>query len=105
MRAYPEWTSGSLRPERALMATVPGLLVKAGAEGVQAFALADGRAAAFKIEDGSARAREPVTVALLRRLGVTTRPGVPDSALDEIGAVTVLGGSRAVGVVSATLPG
>jgi L-asparaginase II len=105
MRAYPEWTSGSLRPERALMATVPGLLVKAGAEGVQAFALADGRAAAFKIEDGSARARDTVTVALLRRLGVTTRPGVPDSALDEIGAVPVLGGSRAVGVVRATLPG
>jgi L-asparaginase II len=105
MRAYPEWTSGSLRPERALMATVPGLLVKAGAEGVQAFALADGRAAAFKIEDGSARARDTVTVALLRRLGVTTRPGVPDSALDEIGAVPVLGGSRVVGVVRATLPG
>jgi L-asparaginase II len=105
MRAHPEWTSGSLRPERALMATVPGLLVKAGAEGVQAFALADGRAAAFKIEDGSARAREPVTVALLRWLGVTTGPGVPDWALDGIGAVTVLGGTRAVGVVRATLPG
>jgi L-asparaginase II len=104
MRSHPEWTSGSLRPERALMATVPGLLVKAGAEGVQAFALADGSAAAFKIEDGSARAREPVTVALLRRLGVTTGPGVPDSALDEIAAVPVLGGSRVVGVVRATLP-
>jgi len=76
-----------------------------GADGVQAFALADGRAAAFKIEDGSARARDPITVALLRRLGVTTRPGVPDSALDEIGAVPVLGGSRAVGVVRAILPG
>jgi L-asparaginase II len=105
MRAHPEWTSGSLRPERALMATVPGLLLKAGAEGVQAFALADGRAAAFKIEDGSARAREPVTVALLRRWGVTTRPGIPDSALEEIAAVPVLGGSRAVGVVRAMLPG
>jgi L-asparaginase II len=105
MRAHPEWTSGSLRPERALMASVPGLLLKAGAEGVQAFALADGRAAVFKIEDGSARAREPVTVALLRRLGVTTGPGIPDSALDEIGAVPVLGGSRPVGVVRVTLPG
>jgi len=105
MRAYPEWTSGSLRTERALMAAVPGLLVKAGADGVQAFALADGRAVAFKIEDGSARARDPITVALLRRLGVTTGPGVPDSALDEIGTVPVLGGSRAVGVVRATLPG
>ncbi len=105
MRAHPEWTSGSLRPERALMASVPGLLVKVGAEGVQAFALADGRAGAFKIEDGSDRAREPVTVALLRRLGVTTGPGVPDSALDAIGAVPVLGGSRPVGVVRAVLPG
>jgi L-asparaginase II len=105
MRAYPEWTSGSLRTERALMATVPGLLLKVGADGVQAFALADGRAAAFKIEDGSARARDPITVALLRRLGVTTRAGVPDSALDAIGVVPVLGGSRAVGVVRAILPG
>ena len=68
---------------------------------MQAFALADGRAAAFKIEDGSARAREPVTVALLRRLGVTTGPGVPDSALDAIGAVPVLGGGRVVGVIRA----
>jgi L-asparaginase II len=105
MRAYPEWTSGSLRTERALMATVPGLLLKVGADGVQAFALADGRAAAFKIEDGSARARDPITVALLRRLGVTTRPGVPDSALDEIGAVPVLGGGQVVGVIRAELPG
>ena len=105
MRAHPEWTSGSLRPERALMATVPGLLLKAGAEGVQAFALADGRAGVFKIEDGSYRAREPLTVAMLRWLGVTTAPGVPDSALDEIGAVAVMGGSRPVGEVRATLPG
>jgi L-asparaginase II len=105
MRAYPEWTSGSLRTERALMAAVPGLLVKVGADGVQAFALADGRTAVFKIEDGSARARDPITVALLRRLGVTTGPGVPDSALDEIGAVPVLGGSRIVGVIRAELPG
>ena len=49
---------------------VPGLLVKSGAEGVQAFALADGRAAAVKIEDGAARAIPAVTVALLRVLDV-----------------------------------
>ena len=41
-------------------------------------------------------------MALLRRLGVTTGPGVPDSALDEIAAVPVLGGGRVVGVVRAT---
>jgi hypothetical protein len=30
---------------------------------------------------------------------------VPDSALDEIGAVPVLGGGRVVGVIRAELPG
>ena len=55
MRAHPEWTSGSRRPERALMAAVPGLLVKSVRRACEGFALADGRAAAFKIEDGSAR--------------------------------------------------
>jgi len=55
MRAYPEWTSGTGRDERRLMDAVPGLLVKGGAEGVDAFALADGdgvRAGAVKIDDG-----------------------------------------------------
>ena len=41
MRAHPEWTSGTSRDERRLMDAVPGLLVKGGAEGVDAFALAD----------------------------------------------------------------
>jgi L-asparaginase II len=104
MRSYPEWTSGTRRPERALMAAVPGLLVKAGAEGVEGFALADGRAAAYKLEDGAARARPPVTVALLRRLGVTAGPGVPDDALDQIGTVPVIGGEQTVGSIRATLP-
>jgi L-asparaginase II len=61
MRAYPEWTSGTARPERALMKAIPGLLLKSGAEGVEGFALADGRAGAFKMEDGAARGRVPVT--------------------------------------------
>jgi L-asparaginase II len=104
MRAYPEWTSGTRRAERALMAAVPGLLVKSGAEGVDGLALADGRVVAVKIEDGAARARSPVTVALLRRLGVTTGPGVADAALDEIASVPVMGGEEAVGWVRATLP-
>jgi L-asparaginase II len=104
MRAYPEWTSGTRRAERALMAAVPGLLVKSGAEGVDGLALADGRVVAVKIEDGAARARPPVAVALLRRLGVTTGPGVADAALDEIASVPVMGGEEAVGWVHAALP-
>jgi L-asparaginase II len=105
MRAYPDWTSGSTRPERALMEAVPGLLLKSGAEGVEGFALPDGRAGAFKIEDGSARARPPVTVALLRMLAADEEPGTDRAALDRLSTAPVTGGGRIVGEVRATLPG
>jgi L-asparaginase II len=103
MRAYPDWTSGSKRPERALMEAVPGLLLKSGAEGVEAFALADGRAGAFKIEDGTARARPPVTVALLRALGAAGELGVDQAALERIGHVEIRGGGQPVGEVRPVL--
>ena len=96
MRAYPEWTSGTDRDERRLMNAVPGLLFKSGAEGVDAFALGDGhgvRAGAVKIDDGAPRARTPVTVAALRRLGAI----VPD----ELATVPVPGGDAVVGEVRA----
>jgi L-asparaginase II len=96
MRAHPEWTSGTSRDERRLMDAVPGLLVKGGAEGVDAFTLADGRAGAVKIDDGAHRARTPVTVAALRLLGVT----VPE----ELATVPVIGGygdKAQVGVIRA----
>jgi L-asparaginase II len=99
VRAHPEWTSGTARSERALMAAVPGLLVKSGAEGVQAFALADGRAAAVKMEDGAPRAIPAVTVALLRMLGVAeAAPG----ALDEVADLPVYGGGQVVGQIRAS---
>jgi L-asparaginase II len=94
MRAHPEWTSGTRREERRLMDAVPGLLVKCGAEGVDAFALPDGRAGTVKIDDGAMRARTPVTVALLRALGVDGGP-----ELDELAALPVHGGEEAVGAV------
>jgi len=93
MRAYPAWTSGSSSDARRLMDAVPGLLLKGGAEGVDAFALADGRAGALKVDDGAARARTPVTVAALRRLGA----GVPD----ELATVPVTGGDGVVGLIRA----
>jgi L-asparaginase II len=96
MRAYPEWTSGTYRDERLLMKAVPGLLLKSGAEGVDAFALGDShgvRAGAVKIDDGAPRARTPVTVAVLRRLGAV----VPD----ELATVPVTGGDAVVGTVRA----
>jgi L-asparaginase II len=99
MRAYPAWTSGTTRPECALMQAVPGLLLKSGADGVEGFALADGRAGAFKIEDGAARGRVPVTVALLRRLDAEALPGVDLAALAGLAASPVYGGGRVVGEI------
>jgi L-asparaginase II len=104
MRAYPEWTSGTSRPENALMEAVPGLLVKSGAEGVVAFALPDGHAAAVKMADGAARALPALAVALLRWLGADTADGTDGAALDRIATVPVLGGGRAVGHIRAVLP-
>lgn len=94
MRAHPEFVSGTRRPERGLMAAVPGLLVKGGAEGVLAFALPDGTAGAVKIDDGAQRAVMPVAVAALRALGVT-------EALDELATVPVSGGGAVVGEIRA----
>jgi L-asparaginase II len=101
MRAYPEWTAGTRRTECALMAAVPGLLVKPGAEGVAAFAWTDGRAGAVKIADGAWRAVTPVTVALLRGLGIAAGPGGSSGALDALAASPLLGGGSPVGEVRA----
>jgi L-asparaginase II len=91
MRKFPEWTSGTTRDENRLMTAVPGLLLKTGAEGVDAFALPDGSAAAVKIDDGGQRARNPVTVAILTMLGA--RPPA------ELATAVVTGGDDPVGVI------
>jgi L-asparaginase II len=104
MRAYPAWTSGTTRPERILMEAVPGLLLKSGAEGVDAFALADGRAGAVKIDDGAARGGLPVTVALLTELGAGREPGADPATLAGLASIAVTGGEQVVGEVRATLP-
>jgi L-asparaginase II len=104
VRAHPAWTSGTNRSERELHQAVPGLLVKSGAEGVQAFALADGRAGAVKMEDGAPRAIPAITVALLRAIGADQADGVDRDALDQIATVPVYGGGQAVGGIRPTLP-
>ncbi len=94
MRAHPEYTSGTRRDERRLMDATPGLLVKGGAEGIDAFAFADGRAGAIKIDDGAARARTPVTVATMRALG---ERGVPE----DLATAPLHGGEHIVGEIRA----
>ena len=103
VRAHPAWTSGTNRSERELHEAVPGLLVKSGAEGVQAFALADGRAGAVKMEDGSPRAIPAITVALLRAIGADQADGVDRDALDRIADIPVLGGGQRVGGIRVSL--
>ncbi|HEU4511524.1 MAG TPA: asparaginase [Nocardioidaceae bacterium] len=93
IQAYPEYTSGTTRDEARLIRGVPGLFAKAGAEAVLAAALDDGRAVAVKIDDGGARARMPVLVAALRRLGVEA------PVLDALSDTPVLGGGHPVGTL------
>lgn len=69
VRAHPEYTSGTDRDERALIAAVPGLFGKAGAEGVYGIGLPDGRGLAAKITDGAQRARGVVLAGVLTALG------------------------------------
>jgi hypothetical protein len=59
--------------------------------------MADGRAAAIKIDDGAARARLPVLVAALRALGVDA------PVLVELSTTAVLGHGDRVGEVRAIL--
>jgi len=93
IRAHPQWTSGTLRDEARLIRSVPNLFAKAGAEGVYAAALDDGRAVALKIADGSPRARPVVMAAALRLLGVDY------PVLDDLTHPAVLGGGQPVGEI------
>ena len=94
MRAHPEYVAGTRRADTWLMRGLPGALSKMGAEAVQAVALPDGRALAFKIDDGGARAVGPVLTRALELLGVGDLPR-------EIADAPLLGGGRRVGEVRA----
>lgn len=96
MRTHPEYVAGTRRPDTWLMREVPGTLSKMGAEAVQAVALADGRALAFKIDDGSGRALGPVLARTLELLGVDA------PVVSRIGRAPLLGGAAEVGEIRAT---
>uniref|UniRef100_A0AAU3GX42 Asparaginase n=1 Tax=Streptomyces sp. NBC_01401 TaxID=2903854 RepID=A0AAU3GX42_9ACTN len=96
MRAHPEYVAGTRRPDTWLMREVPGTLSKMGAEAVQALALPDGRALAFKIDDGSVRALGPVLARSLELLGVDA------PVVSRIGRAPLLGGDVEVGEIRAT---
>lgn len=95
MREHPEYVAGTGRVDTTLMRGVPGLIAKMGAEAVQGVALADGRALALKVDDGSVRTLGPILAAALRRMGVD------EPVLDEIAEVGLTGGGQPVGVIRA----
>ncbi|HEU4421750.1 MAG TPA: asparaginase [Pilimelia sp.] len=95
MRAHPEIVAGTGAEDTRLMSAVPGLLTKGGAEGLTAAAMPGAGAVAIKVDDGAMRARLPVLVSALRRLGIAA-PG-----LAELADVPVLGGGERVGGVRA----
>lgn len=97
MRAWPLMVGGTRRDVSRLMAELPGLVVKDGAEGVFVAALPDGRALAIKVLDGSERARLVVLADLLGRLGLA------GEVLDDFRALTLLGGGLPVGYVRSAL--
>jgi L-asparaginase II len=93
MRAHPDLVGGTGRDVTALLAGVPGLVAKDGAEGVYAAALPTGAAVAVKVLDGAGRARTPLLIDGLRRLGVHA------AVLDELATPPILGGGHPVGSI------
>lgn len=82
------------------MVTELGLVAKGGAEGVLVVGAPSGVAVAIKVLDGSSRALAPIALRLLADAGVIT-----SGEADRVAALTaepVLGGGRAVGVISAS---
>ena len=89
---HPEMILAEGAFDTRMMRAVPGLLVKGGAESVMLASLADGSAIAWKISDGSNRAKGPLMKAALGKFGINL----------EGEAVNVLGGGNIVGSLSAT---
>ncbi len=94
MRTHPFFVAGTGREDTELMRESP-VVSKAGAEGVHVCALPGAGVVVVKIDDGNERARMPVIVAGLRRLGAS------GAVLDRWSSAIVLGGGLPVGSIHA----
>jgi L-asparaginase II len=95
MRAHPWFVAGTGRDDTDVMAAVPGLVMKGGADGVHVAALPGCGAVALKLDDGGDRGRLPALLAGLGRLGA------PLAGAQEWLQTPVLGGGDVVGHVLA----
>ncbi len=99
MTARPELVGGPTRDVTLWMQAVPTLIAKEGAAGVMAAALADGRAIAFKVADGSDVARQAVVPEALRAADLDV-DAVAAATVDRV-RVPMLGHGEVVGVLEA----
>lgn len=99
MSARPDLVGGAVRDVTRWMQAVPGLVMKDGADGVMAGALADGRAFALKIASGVDGARQAVTAEAMRQIGVDVDSLAQGPAVlghgHEVGRVVALAWSGA----------
>ena len=98
MTSNPVLVGGLERDVTLWMQAVPTLVAKEGAAGVMAAALADGRAVAYKVADGSDAARQAAVPAAFRAAGVDV---AALAATDERVAVPVFGHGEVVGHLEA----
>jgi L-asparaginase II len=97
MRAHPQLVGGTHRCGTELMAAVPGLIAKDGAESVWGAALPDGRAMAAKLDDGYDRGLPIILASVLETWGMADGPGA--GAVSSWASQPVLGGGRPHGRV------
>lgn len=95
MRAHPFLVAGSDRLCSAVLASVPGVVIKVGAEGMFCGALLEEDVGfALKVRDGAVRAAKAAAVRTLQFLGA-----VPADPPDDLAPAPVLGGGAPVGTV------
>ena len=99
MTTHPTLVAGPTRDVTLWMQAVPTLVAKEGAAGVMAAGLADGRAVACKVADGSDACRQAVVAEALRAAGIDMGAAVTSTA-DTV-AVSVLGHGHPVGRLDA----
>ncbi|PRY00994.1 asparaginase [Allonocardiopsis opalescens] len=97
MRAHPEYVAGTGHTVTRLMRALPGVVAKAGAEGVLTAAAPGGVSAAVKVSDGRPRATTLIALRVLAELGVDV------SGAAELATVPVRGGGERVGEIRAVV--
>jgi len=101
MSLHPVMVGGPVRDITLWMQAVPTLVAKEGAAGVMAAGLADGRAIAYKVADGSDVARQAVVAEALRSADVDIDAVATASSTVARVAVPVLGHAEPVGWLEA----